>query len=406
MQRVVASTSLFIRVLYSASAVIFIVMALLQIARQEFNVLLIWLTLGLISAVVGAITWMVRERKSEVLTFAQIFVIVVLWVCALALTGGAMNPANSFLLLPIAIAFLMLSAPRAWVILLTTFIAQVLFLWNMQNSSYANSVMADHYAGMSFTFFVAATLLATMIRIVRKRLESSQAKLQKLREEQLRQEQILAVATASAQYTHELATPLATVSLLHEELKEEFPHHPVLQEMAEPLSRVTYLLNDLRRVTLALDDNEMQVFQVDHLLTELQEQLTIAHAAVAFEFVRDCNGQASIQADHALLPALLNLMRNAAREVEEVGEGKVRVHSQYDATHWLLRIENPNQSMTEEKLERLGTKRTQSENGFGIGMLLSNATLERFSGSLAVRLPRKNLVVQEVRIPLYLGREN
>lgn len=406
MQRMVASTSWLIRVLYSASAIIFIVMALMQIPQQEFTLLLIWLALGLLSAVVGAITWLLRGRKSEILAFAQIFIMVIVWVCALALSGGAMNPANSFLLLPIAIAFLMLSAPRAWVILLTTFIAQGLFFWNMQNSSHANSALADHYAAMSFTFFVAATLLASMIRIVRKRLENSQIKLQKMREEQLRQEQILAVATASAQYTHELATPLATISLLHEELREEFPQHPVLAEMGEPLSRVTQLLNDLRRVTHSIDDSEMQVFLVDKVLNELKEQLTIAHASAAIEFTCECDSGASIRADHALLPALLNLIRNAAREVEKIGSGKVSIFSQHNETHWLLRIENPNQSMTEERLESLGTKRTPSENGFGIGMLLSNATLERFAGSLAVSLPRKNLVVQEVRIPLYLERKH
>ncbi|RUO23242.1 hypothetical protein CWE08_00900 [Aliidiomarina iranensis] len=406
MQRVVASTSWFIRALYSASAVIFTLVALLQIQRQEFNLLVIWLGLGLFSATVGAITWLLRERKSEALAFAQIFVIVLLWVCALALSGGAMNPANSFLLLPIAIAFLMLSAPRAWVILLTTFVAQAVFFWQMQTSQYANTELADHYAAMSFTFFVAATLLATMIRIVRKRLETSQAKLQKMREDQLRQEQILAVATASAQYTHELATPLATVSLLHGELAEEFPDHVVVREMAEPLSRVTHLLKDLRHVTLSLDQNEMQLFCVNELLAELQEQLTIAHASVPIEFVAGNEGHFTIEADYALLPAILNLIRNAAREVESIGHGQVSVHSLRDGHSWLLRIENTNESMTEESLERLGTKRTQSESGLGIGMLLSNATLERFAGSLAIRLQTPKLVVQEIRIPLYQLREN
>ncbi|RUO36011.1 hypothetical protein CWE13_10745 [Aliidiomarina shirensis] len=406
MQRVVASTSWFIRALYSASAIIFTVMALLQFTRQEFNLLVVWLVLGLLSATAGAVTWLLRERKSEALGFFQIFVIVILWVCALALSGGAMNPANSFLLLPIAIAFLMLSAPRAWVILLITFIAQALFLWNMQHSSSADNALVEHYSAMSFTFFVAATLLATMIRIVRKRLENSQAKLQKLREDQLRQEQILAVATASAQYTHELATPLATVSLLHEELREEFPNHPVLREMAEPLERVKLLLKDLRSVTHSLDNNEMREFCVDELLVELQEQLTIAHASVSIEFVSEGESGASIEADHALLPAILNLIRNAAREVELIGSGKVSVHSSCEHGSWLLRIENPNQSMTEESLERLGVRRAQSESGFGIGMLLSHATLERFSGSLAVRLQTQNLVVQEVRIPLYQMRDS
>ena len=82
------------------------------------------------------------------------------------------------------------------------------------------------------------------------------------------------------------------------------------------------------------------------------------------------------------------------------------MHSLRDGHSWLLRIENTNESMTEESLERLGTKRTQSESGLGIGMLLSNATLERFAGSLAIRLQTPKLVVQEIRIPLYQLRDN
>lgn len=419
MQRVVNSTSYMLRALYIASAVLFAVIAMMNFNGNQVSNYSSWLALCTLSMMLTVATWRANLFAAEYRILTQIMALTVLWVLALAISGGITNPANALLLLPVAIAFLTLSRLQAIFVLAVILIAQSLLtaalLFYTPHALHASHSMhtpdASHYFGMSVTFYVAAILLAIAISVIRKRLERSQKELLELRENQLRQEQILAVATASAQYTHELATPLSTLSLLHEEFAEEFPEHPVIKEMAEPIQRVSVLLKDLRAVTHALDSNKLSIIPLVDIQAELREQITIASAQIPVDYVFQCDSRCMVLADQALLPALLNLVRNAAHEASEKGNGKLLIKSFCSDSDWLLHIENPNASMTLAKLQQIGLKRMHSKNGLGIGMMLSHATLERFNGSLTVSLTNSErdnseIVVQEVRIPLYTCSEN
>lgn len=416
MQRVANSTAYFLRALYIGTAILFMLMAIISVNAQQFTGLYSWVALCVLSVMLSLATWRSYLLTADYRIFLQIIGLTLLWVLALALSGGIMNPANALLLLPVAVAFLTLNRWQAWIVLTFILIAQSVFtLLLVFQSGHADSAIssphANHYFGMSLTFYVAAILLAMAIGVIRKRLERSQYELLQLRETQLRQEQILAVATASAQYTHELATPLGTLSLLHEEIAEELPKHPVIKEMAEPIARVSKLLSELRSVTHALDSSTLVSMPIMAIQSELREQMTIASAQTPVEYIFACDSACSVRADRALLPALLNLIRNAAHEAAESGAGGVIIKSFCSENDWLLQIENPNVSMTPEKLQQIGLQRMHSRNGLGIGMMLSHATLERFSGSLAVNLTKSNesnseIVVQEVRIPLYTGSED
>lgn len=412
MQRVVNGASVFLRGLYIASAVTFAGMALLHLTASTHASAhyVSWFALGLLSIVISLSTWQIPVLTTQQRMLLQIYGITALWGLALSISGGVMNPANAFLLVPVALAFLTLSRLHAWILLAVVFVMQSVFtLLMLQHSGGAHNLHADHYVGMSFTFYLAALLLAIMIQIIRRQLEQSLDKLRVLREEQLRQEQVLAVATASAQFTHELATPLATLSLLHEELAELYPQQTAVTEMADSLQRVNRLLTDLRTVTHGIDSQALQHTAVAAIEQELRERMTIASAETPVNYQFFAEPEHYIQADQALLPALLNLIRNAAAEVAEHGSGKVLVRSSCSEQHWVLHIENPNYSLTPEKLQRIGLMRMHSESGLGIGMLLSHATLERFSGVLSVHLEKDaagtgEIVVQEVVIPLYTGQ--
>lgn len=416
MQRVVNSTSYILKALYIASAILFAIIAIMSFSGEQNGSHYSWLALCALSIMLTITAWRAYLLVAEYRILLQIMALTVLWVLALAISGGITNPANALLLLPIAIAFLTLNRPQAIAVLAVILIAQSLFtaallFYTSHSTHAAHAANASHYFGMSITFYVAAILLAIAISVIRKRLERSQQELLELRENQLRQEQILAVATASAQYTHELATPLSTLSLLHEEFAQEFPEHPVIKEMAEPIQRVSALLTDLRAVTHALDSNQLITIPIIDIQAELREQITIASAQIPVDYVFQCDSRCMVLADQALLPALLNLVRNAAHEASAQDNGELRIKSFCSDSDWLLHIENPNASMTLAKLQQIGLKRMHSKNGLGIGMMLSHATLERFNGSLTVSLTNSKhdnseIVVQEVRIPLYTGNGN
>lgn len=382
------ATKLYIQFLYVVTMLVFIASAFFYRPDPEAGVGHFWLTLALLTVLTAVAT--VSEQKGT--TTAQVFGLSVLWVIGLSASGGVTSPANALLLILIVVSFLQLRPLAGWGILAFILSAQGYFLVLLERGAHGHSEHRDHYLGMGFTFMLAAILLAITLRLMRTRLERSQRQLQDMREAQLRREQILGLATASAQLTHEIATPLAMLSLLHEELQESFSDHPAVVEMQEPLARVKALLTDLRAVSHSLHQDELQRIPVREILHELRQQsaLSVPTVPVEFQAGEADNSQyldeAAVLADQTILPALLNLIRNAAHEVEQSGYGKVVIESETRDNSWCLTIRNPNFSLTKARLSALGHGQVTSQKGLGIGLLLSHATLERMGGTLEMLL--------------------
>ena len=100
--------------------------------------------------------------------------------------------------------------------------------------------MSSHYLGMWFNFLISSLVLTTSVAYIAKRMRKQDVELSFMREAQLRQEKLLALGTASAQMAHQLATPLASLRLLVDEVVEETPKQetgltPILSEMDSAL---------------------------------------------------------------------------------------------------------------------------------------------------------------------------
>ena len=354
-------------------------------------------------------------------TFVALLSLTLLWSAGLAISGGAENAANALQLILIAAAFMTLSARHAWVIFTIVVAVQAAFLVAIlvpgtftygasvhQHAGHNDALMAAdhlHYLGMSATFLVAAVLLALVTLRMQRSLRQQQAEIQRAREEQLRQEQILAMGTASSQITHELATPLATISMLYDDLKEMYPTQPLVTELSLPIQQVRGLLQHLRAVSEQIQDQRQQDMRVNDLLTQLKQQVNLNFSLVKVvwrcEPVDKC---ATVASDLTLVPALLGLLRNAAEAgADESEHNNCIVNSQVTGGHWCLHIQNRTTAQARERLrefQSLGRKAVKSERGLGFGMLLSHATLERFAGTLRIQLDEDGLFHQYILIPL------
>lgn len=376
------ATKLYIQFLYVVTMLVFIGSAFFYRPAEQQAINYFWLMLALLTVLTAVAT--VSETKGT--TFAQVIGLAILWVIALSQSGGVTSPANALLLILLVISFLQLKPLSGWLTLGFILLAQGYFLILLEQGTHGHAEHREHYLGMGFTFILAAVLLSFTLRLMRTRLERSQAQLQQMRESQLRREQIVAVATASAQFTHEIATPLAMLSLLHEEMQESFRDHPAVKEMEEPLARVRLLLEELRAVSESLHHDELAVMSVTKLQNELRQHLTLSMPADRITFNFDQTNHGWIHADPTLLPALLNLVRNAVYEVRQLKSGNVEVEARLVANKWRLLIRNPNYSLTRERLSELSHGTVSSEKGLGIGLLLSHATLERMGGTLQLML--------------------
>ena len=309
---------------------------------------------------------------------------IALWNAVVWLTGGATNPFAALLLIPLVLAFLLL--PWRWATLLLAFsiAGQLVQLMAVPHTEMHHDGMGGHFQAMVAGFVIAAVLLALTLLYLRRQLHQRDLDLQRLREAQLRDEQLLAVGTAAAQLTHEMATPVQSIGLLLDEVElalsspDRERTDGERRLIRQQLERIQGLLADWRLIADDVRARRVQTLPLDQLMQSVRQLLSITRPGEPVEW-RGLDGLSRyrVRADRTLIPAILSLLNNAL----DAG-GAVRVSSQCRASLWRLDIENTGRPLTPELQARLGAECLPSEGGFGVGALVSYATLERFGGEV------------------------
>jgi two-component system sensor histidine kinase RegB len=251
--------------------------------------------------------------------------------------------------------------------------------------------MGSHYLGMWFNFVISALVLTVTVGFIAKRIRQKNAELRYLREAQLRQEKILALGTASAQMAHQLATPLATLRLLTDELVDT--HHDaeqleLISEMQQALNRCEVTLADLRLATESIREQKLAQQRVDELVATLTEQISLLmpEAQLNISIAPQVESRI-VLTDMSLLPALMALIQNGIQASED-NQHQTRVDIN-------IGLSQPNQlSMTirdygvgiaTHVLQTLGSNMVKSPKGMGIAVLLSHTSFERLGGKLYLK---------------------
>ena len=134
----------------------------------------------------------------------------------LSLSGGATNAFVSLLLLPIMIAAITLGARGLAYIAVLAIAAYSLLLIKMPEHSMHQINMSGHFISMWVNFVLSACVIALVIGAMNRALQQRERTISKVREKQLRSEQLVILDGAAAQITHQLATPIANLQLLFE----------------------------------------------------------------------------------------------------------------------------------------------------------------------------------------------
>jgi two-component system sensor histidine kinase RegB len=357
------------------------------------------------------------------LLFLTLLLDTLFWATWLYFTGGVTNAFVSLLLLPIAISAITLPRWAPWCLTIVSTIFYTLMIVDIteQNSGsvmdhdmsqmpinhvmQANQAMAanqampashsmdmgSHYLGMWFNFVISALVLTVTVGFIAKRIRQKNAELRYLREGQLRQEKILALGTASAQMAHQLATPLATLRLLTDELVDT--HHDaeqleLISEMQQALNRCEVTLADLRLATESIREHKLTEQRVDKLVATLTEQISLLMPEAQLNIAIAPQVESRIvMTDMSLLPALMALIQNGIQASED-NQHQTRVDIN-------IGLSQPNQlSMTirdygvgiaTHVLQTLGSNMVKSPKGMGIAVLLSHTSFERLGGKLYLK---------------------
>lgn len=351
--------------------------------------------LGPVAAIIGALaiitllTWLrvvaVARPVHPLELPLQLGIDVAALTALLYFTGGWTNPLVSLYLVPIAVAAALLPARAAWAIALAAVASYALIAVYHVPLESSHAAMAGtftlHVLGMLVTFVVAAALIAYFGTSMAASLRTQAKALANAREANLRNEQIIGVATLAAGTAHELSTPLSSIAIAAAEMRETAT--PTQRADIDLIvSQIGVCKDILRRLRGAATPAEpvADTQRVGAFIEDVRERFQLLRPAVNARFGCDAGAaDPHIADDQTLRQAVLNLLNNAA----DASPRSVECSARCSDRHLMLDIRDRGNGFDVAAIASETLPNGSSE-GMGIGLMLANATIERLGGSVHI----------------------
>lgn len=302
-------------------------------------------------------------------------------------TGGATNPFIFYFLVLLVVSAYSLPVNYLWLIsLLSVVDYSLLTQWFQPLASHqmhalsGSSLFDLHLAGMWLTFVISALIVITFIPLLLKAQQQQEKEIQHLREQQLKSEQLIGIATLAAGTAHEMGTPLMTMHMILDDIAQQEDHPLTAHDLNILREQVAQCRKSLQQLANA-GRSAYQIGQHEAYpwLSGLLHRWRLSHPNALW--VDDGIACAAIIPASPLLDqALLNLLDNAA----EAGQNPISLHSYLDKGQWHLNIIQPDKTAA-SNIQHSSLFSSQKEHGMGIGLYLSNASVEQFGGTVMLQ---------------------
>ncbi len=394
-----------------------VIIRFIVILAQLVAVMLSYFTLKLavnyhwISIIIGCqiginmlVIW--RLQKSWPITTFEFFCQLVFDILGLSallyLSGGASNPFVSYYLVPITISAALLPWRFTWTISTLSLLLYTLLLYyfipldelaphsiaHTQHSS-GHHLAHDgsinlHILGMWLNFAISAILITYFVVKMAQALRDQNELINTVKEERLRDEQILTIATLAAGTAHEMGTPLSTLMVLLSDMKDEYADNENLhKDITTLLQQVSLCKSTLKKLVSTANmqqHTETQTVSVSDFIHTIIDQWKIIRPEVTLDLTITTQASApNIKTDATLGPAVLNLLNNAADASPE----NIAIELSWSQQTWQLEIRDYGSGIPAEMIDQLGQAFiTTKGKGLGIGLTISHASISRLGGTI------------------------
>ena len=338
--------------------------------------------------------------------FIHLLVDIIFFSILLYFSGGASNPFISYYLIPISIAAI--SLPRAYTasIALIALVGYSLLLnYHIPVMAIAPSHMGHtmagnnlHVLGMWANFAISAAIISYFVSQIASELELQQKNIAEHREQQLENEQLLAIGTLAAGTAHELGTPLNTMKLLIDEMLIQQTENPDLSLLSQQIDQCRLTLKQLQ-TTANESSTEVYSAQPLHLyFNQLFErwQLMRPELKTTIGYIECPTPAPDLKFHPTIAQSILNLLNNAADASPELVE--VNISWTYDEIE--IQIKDLGEGFDAANIDRpFFSSKTE---GLGLGLFLSQSTVTRFGGSVNLQNLTDGGTLTTIKLPINL----
>jgi two-component system, sensor histidine kinase RegB len=345
-------------------------------------------------------TWL-RLHKSWAVTPLEFFLQILLDILGVTFlfyhAGGASNPFVFYYLVPLSISSATLPWRFTWALALLSAVCYTLLLFYyvpipgisplaVSHEHAEEAPLNAHILGMWFNFIVSAGLITYFVVKMSNTLKHQQQQLNEYREENLRNEQVLAVATLAAGTAHELGSPLTTMKLLLNEMDHDHGGGPALEKDLAVLKKQVDLcsntLKDLVRRAESNQAREMTALPMGGYCQRLVDRWLLLRPEVRAEVSLQSVGRdVPVRYHSTVEQAIINLLNNAA----DAARDKVCVTFRWSDGSFHVTVVDDGEGIPEHLKQQLGQPFvTTKGKGLGLGVFLSNATIVRYGGSMTL----------------------
>jgi two-component system sensor histidine kinase RegB len=337
----------------------------------------------------NGVTWLrvTQDRpESNLELFGQLWVDLGALSALLFLSGGTTNPFVSLYLPSLAIAAAVLPwYLTAWLAAFAVACYVLLGFDNVPLNLDNPANLFDYYrAGMWVNFMVSVCLIVWFVARMSRALRQRDTALGDAQQRLLRDERAVALGVQAATVAHEIGTPLSTIAMLTEELRDIArtdkglaPYTADLELLDKQISLCTSALARLR--SRASSTGSRQV--VSEWLGPFVEQWRLRQPHVKFELLDNAPRDMSLDDTVAVGQILTILLDNAARASRDFVS--LRAYASTRAGYVDFEVCDAGPGIPSSLRASLGAAPVEStQGGHGVGLYLAFSSAARLGGSI------------------------
>ena len=388
---------------------------------QRFSDLIISPTLisSLVIAVVLSIAigyWRLNMASviSEAELFCHLLVDVAILFILILNSGGASNPLISYMLVLLAVTATLL--PRHFVYALTTvgILMYSYFLFLDLGSDHGPSMNMDqdtifelHLVGMWVIFLVSAILISVFLTRMASAIRDRELNLAQARENELRNEQLVAIGTLAAGTAHALGTPLSTMAVLLTELdkldEEDLRQGNIKEDISilkQQVTRCKESINQLIRYYQKDNPAEVEDIPLSEFVSDVQDYITNIHPSASVSFTIDSSGDPMIATELSVKHAVINIIENGIKAAKEKVDVKFSLgEDEFEFIEISINDDGP--GIPAKVMENMGEPFISTrKDSMGLGIFLANAAVQRLGGTIEMFNLKLGGALTLIRLPL------